>query len=77
MSAPIVPVESNVTVSPEHKVSFERPDVKTRTGKSEESTVTVTVFDAAKSAVPGHWTELIVAKANRRNSVVVDKELGS
>ena len=54
MSAPIVPVESNVTVSPEHKVSFERPDVKTRTGKSEESTVTVTVFDAAKSAVPGH-----------------------
>ena len=60
VSAPIVPVESNVTLLLEHSVSLESPDVKLSTGVAAESTVTVTVFEDPKSAVPGHWTPLNV-----------------
>ena len=57
MSAPIVEVESNVTLPFEHSVLLESPSTKLSTGIAAESfTVTVTVFEDPKSAVPGHWT---------------------
>ncbi len=52
----MVPLASNTILSPSHIVSFEKPEVKLTVGAEFESTVTVTIFEAAEATFDGQET---------------------
>ena len=57
-------------------MSFEKPEVKLTVGAEFESTVTVTIFEAAEATLDGQETLLICAYARRLKAVVVDNTEG-
>ena len=62
--------------SPSHMVLLANPEVKLTVGAAFESTVIVTIFDAADATLVGQDIPLICAYTKRLKAVVVDNADG-